>query len=144
VLVQPDHHLARGCAALAGDHRQSEPARLHVPSKHLAGVGVMFYPVLAATRARLRDQGVLNGRRPESRDLARPRGTGHGWPTWCGSTTANRILVEQGLRRIRAGRAHPGVDALFRVAGRDPRARAPAISVSSRGRGSTRPAVSPT
>jgi single-stranded-DNA-specific exonuclease len=32
----------------------------------------------------------------------------------------NRILVDQGLRRIRAGRAHPGINALLRVAGRDP------------------------
>jgi single-stranded-DNA-specific exonuclease len=32
----------------------------------------------------------------------------------------NRILVDQGLRRIRAGRGRAGIDALFRVAGRDP------------------------
>ena len=35
----------------------------------------------------------------------------------------NRTLVAQGLARIRAGRAQPGVDALFAAAGRDPRAR---------------------
>jgi single-stranded-DNA-specific exonuclease len=33
----------------------------------------------------------------------------------------NRVLVAQGLARIRAGRAHPGVAALFAAAGRDPR-----------------------
>lgn len=33
----------------------------------------------------------------------------------------NRILVQQGLKRMRAGRIQPGIAALFRIAGRDPR-----------------------
>ena len=42
-------------------------------------------------------------------------------PTSCASTAINRTLVAQGLARIRAGRAQPGIAALFAVAGRDPR-----------------------
>ena len=57
----------------------------------------------------------------------------------------NRILVAQGLRRIRAGRCAPGLRALLEVAGRDARRRDRArISVSRRARGSTRPAGSTT
>ncbi|HEX4885321.1 MAG TPA: single-stranded-DNA-specific exonuclease RecJ [Casimicrobiaceae bacterium] len=90
------------------------------PSKHLAGVGVMFY-VLAATRARLRDAGAFGGAPPN---------LGHLLDLVALGTVAdvvrldhaNRVLVAQGLKRIRAGRAQPGVAALFRVAGRDPRA----------------------
>ena len=43
------------------------------------------------------------------------------WPTWSPLDHNNRILVEQGLRRIRAGRASPGVTALLRVAKREVR-----------------------
>jgi single-stranded-DNA-specific exonuclease len=89
------------------------------PSKHIAGVGVMFY-VLLATRARLRAQGAFIGRaEPNLGDLSDLVALG---------TVAdvvrldqvNRIFVEQGLARIRAGRAQPGVLALFAIAGRDP------------------------
>ena len=90
------------------------------PSKHLAGVGVVFY-LLAALRAQLRDRA----------GSVRPRGAQPGgacwiwwpwgrWRTWSPSTSNNRILVEQGLRRIRAGQWRPGVRALLAVAGRDP------------------------
>ena len=90
------------------------------PSKHLAGVGVMFY-VLRALRATLRRAGHFSSA-PEPNlaalldlvalctvaDVAR-------------LDRLNRILVEQGLRRIRAGRMQPGVAALLAAGGRDPR-----------------------
>ncbi|MEO8346944.1 MAG: single-stranded-DNA-specific exonuclease RecJ [Betaproteobacteria bacterium] len=88
------------------------------PSKHIAGVGVMFY-VLFATRARLRAQGAFaDNDEPNLADLSDLVALG---------TVAdvvrldqvNRIFVEQGLKRIRSGRAQPGVLALFAVAGRD-------------------------
>jgi single-stranded-DNA-specific exonuclease len=90
------------------------------PSKHIAGVGVMFY-VLLATRSLLRANGAFAGRdEPNLADLADLVALG---------TVAdvvrldqvNRIFVEQGLARIRAGHAQPGVLALFSVAGRDAR-----------------------
>jgi single-stranded-DNA-specific exonuclease len=90
------------------------------PSKHLAGVGVMFY-VLRAVRATLREAGHFGGaREPNLASLLDLVALG---------TVAdvvrldrlNRILVEQGLRRIRAGRMQPGVAALLAAGGRDPR-----------------------
>jgi len=88
------------------------------PSKHVAGVGVMFY-VLCALRARLRENGTFAQRAvPNLASLLDLVALG---------TVAdvvrldhvNRILVEQGLARIRSGRAQPGIAALFTVAGRD-------------------------
>ena len=86
------------------------------PSKNLAGVGVMFYLVLAL-RAVLRERGVAN--LPNLAHLLDLVALG---------TVAdvvrldenNRILVSQGLQRIRAGRVQPGLLALLRVAARDP------------------------
>lgn len=86
------------------------------PSKHLAGVGVMFYLMLAL-RAALRERGC--GGLPNLGQLLDLVALG---------TIAdvvrldenNRTLVHQGLQRIRAGRAQPGVAALLRAAGRDP------------------------
>ena len=86
------------------------------PSKHLAGVGVMFYLMLAL-RAVLRERG--NAHLPNLANLLDLVALG---------TVAdvvrldenNRILVHHGLQRIRAGRAQPGVAALLRVAARDP------------------------
>ncbi len=88
------------------------------PSKALAGVGVMFYTLLAL-RAELRTRGTFS-RMPEPNfgDLLDLVALG---------TVAdvvklehnNRILVSQGLKRMRAGRLCPGLKALFSVAGRD-------------------------
>ncbi|MDN3518417.1 single-stranded-DNA-specific exonuclease RecJ [Aquisalimonas lutea] len=89
------------------------------PSKHLAGVGVIFY-VLAGLRQELQRQGWFA-------DAAPPQ-LGTLLDLVALGTVAdlvpldhnNRILVEQGLRRIRAGRGRPGIIALLEVAGRDP------------------------
>ncbi len=88
-------------------------------SKHLAGVGVIFY-IMLALRAELRTRGHFEGKfEPNLADLLDLVALG---------TVAdvvrldhnNRVLVEQGLQRIRAGRISPGVRALMQVAGRDP------------------------
>ena len=87
------------------------------PSKNLAGVGVMFYLMLAL-RAELR--GRRGSAEPNLADLL---------PIVALGTVAdvvpldqnNRILVQQGLTRIRAGRMQPGIAALFEAAGRDAR-----------------------
>ncbi|MCK6396258.1 single-stranded-DNA-specific exonuclease RecJ [Zoogloea sp.] len=88
------------------------------PSKALAGVGVMFYTMLAL-RAELRDRGAFEGKtEPNLADLLDLVALG---------TVAdvvkldhnNRILVSQGLQRMRADRMQPGVRALFAAAGRD-------------------------
>ena len=109
-----DHHLPAATCIV----NPNQPG-CHFPSKNLAGVGVMFY-VLLALRAELRARGWFDGRdEPNLADLLDLVALG---------TVAdvvrlddnNRILVSQGLRRIRAGRARPGIAALLRVAGRDP------------------------
>nr|WP_231940933.1 single-stranded-DNA-specific exonuclease RecJ [Acidihalobacter aeolianus] len=90
------------------------------PSKALAGVGVIFY-VMLALRARLREnhwfeqQGLPEPRFADLLDLVAV-GT---VADVVSLDRNNRILVEQGLRRIRAGHARPGIRALLRVAGRD-------------------------
>ncbi|MEO8754725.1 MAG: single-stranded-DNA-specific exonuclease RecJ [Casimicrobiaceae bacterium] len=90
------------------------------PSKHIAGVGVMFY-VLTATRALLRSTGAFATRRePNLAELLDLVALGTVADVVRLDQT-NRVLVEQGLARIRAGRAQPGVLALFAVAGRDAR-----------------------
>lgn len=90
------------------------------PSKCLAGVGVAFY-VLAALRRQLREDGWFEARRPEPNlaaylDLVALGTVADVVPL----DRNNRVLVEQGLRRIRAGHCRPGVAALLEVAGRDP------------------------
>jgi single-stranded-DNA-specific exonuclease len=114
-----DHHLpAAHLPAAACIVNPNQPG-CDFPSRNLAGVGVMFY-VLLALRAELRARGWFDGRdEPNLADLLDLVALG---------TVAdvvrlddnNRILVDQGLKRIRAGRARPGIAALLRVAGRDP------------------------
>lgn len=85
-------------------------------SKHLAGVGVIFY-VLLAVRATLDSRGYFNGMpKPNMGQLLDLVALG----TYADVVSLdgnNRILVEQGLQRIRTGRACPGIVALFSVAG---------------------------
>jgi single-stranded-DNA-specific exonuclease len=87
------------------------------PSKHLAGVGVMFYLMLAL-RAELRARGTLE-REPQLAPLLDlvALGTVADVVRLDGN---NRVLVQQGLKRMRAGRTQPGIAALFEAAGRDP------------------------
>lgn len=91
------------------------------PSKHLAGVGVIFY-VMLALRARLRESGWF-----QSAGIAEPNMADLLDLVALGTVADvvvldfnNRILVDQGLRRIRAGRCCPGILALLADAGRDP------------------------
>jgi single-stranded-DNA-specific exonuclease len=90
------------------------------PSKHLAGVGVLFY-LLAALRAHLRRNGRFTNGHPEPNLAGLLDLVALGTVADVVSLDRNnRILVEQGLRRIRAGRCRPGIRALLQVAGRDP------------------------
>lgn len=118
VLVT-DHHLPGDALPDAACIVNPNQPGCSFASKNLAGVGVMFY-VLLALRAELRRRGAYADRpEPDLRELLDLVALG---------TVAdvvkldanNRTLVAQGLARMRAGRASPGVSALFRVAGRDP------------------------
>jgi single-stranded-DNA-specific exonuclease len=112
-----DHHLPGERTPAAACMINPNQRGCDFPSKHLAGVGVIFYAMLAL-RADMRSRGVFENRaEPNLTELLDIVALG---------TVAdlvrldenNRILVEQGLRRIRAGRACPGINALLRVAGR--------------------------
>lgn len=114
-VIVTDHHLP-GAELPAADAivNPNQPG-CGFASKALAGVGVMFY-LLMALRAELRRRGAL-GSEP---NLAN-------WLDLVALGTVadvarldanNRVLVEQGLRRLRSGRGRPGLLALLEAAGR--------------------------
>ncbi|MGB5607115.1 MAG: single-stranded-DNA-specific exonuclease RecJ [Gammaproteobacteria bacterium] len=91
------------------------------PSKHLAGVGVAFY-VMLALRAHLRAQGWFRQQSLPEPNLARlldlvALGT---VADVVPLDRNNRILVAQGIQRIRAGRCVPGIRALLEAGQRNP------------------------
>ena len=118
VLVT-DHHLPGDALPDAACIVNPNQPGCGFASKNLAGVGVMFY-VLLALRAELRQRGAYTQQpEPDLRVLLDMVALG---------TVAdvvkldanNRTLVENGLARMRAGKASAGINALFRAAGRDP------------------------
>ncbi|MHC8357660.1 single-stranded-DNA-specific exonuclease RecJ [Pseudomonas sp. LB3P81] len=117
VLVT-DHHLPGDELPLADAIVNPNQPGCGFPSKALAGVGVIFY-VLMALRARLRSLGWYESKpQPnigELLDLVALGSVADVVPL----DANNRILVHQGLERIRAGRARPGVKAILEVAKRD-------------------------
>ena len=119
VLVT-DHHLPGSQLPTAEVIVNPNQPGCAFPSKALAGVGVMFY-VLSALRAELRERRWF-----DSQGLSEPN-LGDALDLVALGTVAdvvpldrnNRILVAAGLARIRSGRARPGIEALFEVAGKD-------------------------
>jgi len=115
-----DHHLPGEMKPDAACIVNPNQRGCDFASKHLAGVGVMFY-VLLALRAEMRERGQFSQKsEPNLSELLDLVALG---------TVAdlvkldenNRILVEQGLRRIRASACSPGITALLHVAGRSPK-----------------------
>jgi single-stranded-DNA-specific exonuclease len=94
-------------------------------SKSLAGVGVMFY-VLLATRAELRARGLFDAATQPRLDTLLDLVALGTVADVVRLDANNRRLVAHGLKRIRAGRMQPGIAALFAAASRDP-ARASAL-----------------
>ena len=116
VLVT-DHHLPGERLPDAWCIVNPNQAGCGFPSKHLAGVGVMFYLMLAL-RAELRRRGTLQS---EVNMAALLDLVALGTVADVVRLDANnRVLVQQGLKRMRAGRMHHGIAALFKAAGRDP------------------------
>ncbi|MBH2779506.1 single-stranded-DNA-specific exonuclease RecJ [Serratia marcescens] len=121
VLVT-DHHLPGETLPAAEAIVNPNLRGCAFPSKSLAGVGVAFYLMLAL-RARLRDSGWF-----EQHALAMPNLAELLDLVALGTVadvvpldSNNRILVYQGLNRIRAGKCRPGIRALLEVANRDAR-----------------------
>ena len=115
-----DHHLPGELRPDAACIVNPNQRGCDFASKNLAGVGVMFY-VLLALRTEMRARGQFTQTaEPNLSELLDLVALG---------TVAdlvkldanNRILVEQGLRRIRAGVCSPGITALLQIAGRDPK-----------------------
>lgn len=117
-VIITDHHLAPAILPNADALVNPNQAGCTFPSKNIAGVGVMFY-VLMALRALLREEGWFETR--EMPNLAQ-------WLDIVALGTVadvvpldavNRTLVQQGLLRIRAGQACAGIAALIRVGQRE-------------------------
>ena len=116
-VVVTDHHLAgdslpNACAIV----NPNQPGDTF-ESKHMAGVGVIFY-VMLALRSELKSQGWF-----EQQSIAMPRMSDYLDLVALGTVADvvkldrnNRVLVFQGMRRIRGGHLCPGIRALFDVA----------------------------
>jgi len=117
-----DHHLPGDVLPEADAIVNPNQPGDEFPSKNLAGVGVIFY-VLLALRARLRDEqwfaraGIAEPNLAQLLDLVALGTVADVVPL----DRNNRILVSQGLARIRAGRCCAGISALLEAAGRNPR-----------------------
>lgn len=118
-VVVTDHHLPGRELPDADAIVNPNQPDCGFPSKNLAGVGVIFY-LMSALRSALRETGWF-----AARGIAEPN-MGDYLDLVALGTVAdvvpldsnNRILVHQGLQRIRSGRARPGILALLEVAGR--------------------------
>lgn len=115
VLVT-DHHLPAATLPPAAAIVNPNLPSARFPSRALAGVGVAFYLMAALTRS-MRDAALIPDTAPSVADLLDLVALG---------TVAdlvaldhnNRVLVQQGLRRIRTGRCVPGIRALLELSGR--------------------------
>ncbi len=129
-VIVTDHHLPGASLPAAAAIVNPNQPGCAFPSKCLAGVGVMFY-VMLALRAELRRRGAFD----DSASTAGGNSGANAGPNLAElldlvalGTVAdvvpldrnNRVLVSQGLKRMRAGRMQPGLRALFAVAGRSP------------------------
>ncbi|MEE9322593.1 MAG: single-stranded-DNA-specific exonuclease RecJ [Granulosicoccus sp.] len=114
-VVVTDHHLPPAVLPRAVAIVNPNMPDATFPSGNLAGVGVMFY-VLLALRGELKRRGDrhANTQLAALLDLVAIGTVADVVPL----DSVNRVLVEQGLRRMRAGYSRPGVQALLRVAGR--------------------------
>ena len=119
-VIITDHHLPGDRLPKATAIVNPNQPGCTFPSKALAGVGVMFY-LLVALRAELRNRGKFtNETQPKVENLLDLVALG---------TVAdvaqldrnNRVLVSNGLKRIQAGISQAGIQALFQAASRDPR-----------------------
>jgi len=121
-VVVTDHHLPGDQLPDADAIVNPNQPGCKFASKSIAGVGVAFYLMLAV-RACLRERDWFNDKRPAPNmadllDLVALGTVADVVPL----DENNRILVEQGIRRMRGGKTRPGIRALFQAAGKDIRA----------------------
>lgn len=115
-----DHHLPGAVLPEADAILNPNQHGCDFPSKNLAGVGVVFY-LLSALRSQLREVGWFAEKNIPEPNMAE-------WLDLVALGTVadvvpldqtNRVLVHQGLQRIRAGKTRPGIQALLDLAGKD-------------------------
>lgn len=123
-VVVTDHHLPGDRLPAARVIVNPNQPECGFPSKNLAGVGVMFY-VLLALRAELRRRGAFEADTQPRLDTLLDLVALGTVADVVKLDPNNRILVAQGIRRMRAGRMQPGIAALFRAAGREARSASP-------------------
>lgn len=119
-VVVTDHHLPGqvlpNADAIVNPNQHGD----HFPSKCLAGVGVIFYVMLALRRALndanwFQDQQIEMPNMGSYLDLVALGTVADVVPL----DHVNRVFVDQGMRRIRAGKVRPGIQALLEVAKKD-------------------------
>ncbi len=118
-VVVTDHHLPGNTLPNAQAIVNPNQPGCNFPGKSLAGVGVIFY-VLSQVRSLLDQNGWFERQRIEKPNMANyldlvALGTVADVVTL---DDQNRLLVHQGLQRMRAGRVRPGIRALFDVSKR--------------------------
>jgi single-stranded-DNA-specific exonuclease len=118
VLVT-DHHLPGAVLPDAACIVNPNQQGCGFASKSLAGVGVMFYAMLQL-RSELRRRGSFAGKEAPNLGVLLDLVALGTVADVVRLDSNNRVLVEQGLRRIRAGRCRPGITALLRSGGRLP------------------------
>ena len=123
-VVVTDHHLPADTLPAARVIVNPNQRECGFPSKNLAGVGVMFY-VLLALRAEMRKRGIFDAQTQPKLDVLLDLVALGTVADVVKLDANNRILVAQGLKRMRAGRMHVGIAALFRAAGREARRATP-------------------
>ena len=123
-VVVTDHHLPADKLPAARVIVNPNQPDCGFPSKNLAGVGVMFY-VLLALRAEMRKRGIFDAQTQPKLDTLLDLVALGTVADVVKLDANNRILVAQGLKRMRAGRMHAGIAALFRAAGREARRASP-------------------
>ena len=120
-VIVTDHHLPGAVLPAATAIVNPNQPGCEFPTKNLAGVGVAFY-LLSAFRGQLRKEDWFTQQQLPEPNMA------HWLDLVALGTVAdvvpldqvNRALVYQGLLRIRAGRSRPGIQALLRIAGKNP------------------------
>lgn len=117
-VIITDHHLPGAELPRAQAIVNPNLTGSTFPSKNLAGVGVIYY-VLLALRSLLRERGVFDAKTQPRLDALVDFVALGTVADVVKLDKNNRILVSQGIRRIRCGRTHAGLEALFAIAGRD-------------------------
>ena len=116
-VVVTDHHLPGDTLPAANALVNPNLPNCPFASKNLAGVGVMFY-VLLALRSELRRRGAFPAQEQPRLDTLLPLVALGTVADVVRLDANNRRLVAQGLKRIRRGQQPAGMAALFVVSGR--------------------------